>query len=97
MDDFFAYIAFMVDLSVPSVLCEDLNAVLNRYLDGVITSTFDSPRDSSAPSLAHSFFEFSPTFMSVSVTLYCSPLNFPFSSLVKTDHVVRYRAGPICH
>ena len=27
---------------------------------------------------------------------YSSPLNFPLSSLVKTDHVVRSRAGTIC-
>ena len=28
---------------------------------------------------------------------YSSPLNFPLSSLVKTDHAVRSRASTICH
>ena len=28
---------------------------------------------------------------------YCSPLSFPLSLLVKTDHVVRSPAGTICH
>ena len=28
---------------------------------------------------------------------YSSPLNFPLSSLVKTDLVVQSRAGTICH
>ena len=31
------------------------------------------------------------------ITRYSSPLNFPLSSLAKTDHVVRSRAGTICH
>ena len=30
------------------------------------------------------------------MSCYSSPLNFPLSSLVKTDHVVRPRAGTIC-
>ena len=49
---FFAYIVFMVDFSVPSILCEDLNAVLSNHLDRVSPSTFDSPRDASVPLLA---------------------------------------------
>ena len=30
------------------------------------------------------------------ISHYSSPLNFPLSSLIKTDHVVRSRAGTIC-
>lgn len=48
-DDFFAYVASMVDLSFPSVLCGDFNAVLNRHLDRTGPSTVDSSRDSSVP------------------------------------------------
>ena len=33
---------------------------------------------------------------SYTISHYSLPLNFPLSSLVKTDHVVRSRAGIIC-
>ena len=33
---------------------------------------------------------------SLTITFYSSPLNFPLSSLVKTDHVVRSQVGTIC-
>ena len=36
-------------------------------------------------------------FRGATMSHYSSPLNFPLSSLVKTGHVVRSRAGTICH
>ena len=46
-DDFFAYVASMVDLSVPSILCGDFNAVFNCHLDRLGSSSLGSARDSS--------------------------------------------------
>ena len=46
-DDFFAYIASMVDLSMPSILCRDFNEVFNHHHDCVSPSTFVSAGDSS--------------------------------------------------
>ena len=48
-DDFFAYVASMADLSVPSILCGDFNAIFNRHLDRVSPSIIDPARDSSVP------------------------------------------------
>ena len=35
--------------------------------------------------------------LSISMRCYSLPLNFPLSSSVKTDHVIRSRGGTICH
>ena len=45
-DDFFAYVSSMVDLSIPSVLCGDFNAVFSRGLDRGGAVSTDSSRDS---------------------------------------------------
>ncbi len=46
-DDFFDYVNSMVDLSLPTVLCGDFNAVFNRSVDRAGSVPFDTSRDSS--------------------------------------------------